>query len=176
MAKDKNKKKKEELIKMLDELSNSDNIPEETKEKVGELLNHIEEIRCYSKAEIIFAHILSYGLIFAIDYLIGLSLIGFFSDYLLIENRAYVLLIPLGIGIVSLLISFISNLFKIGLIPTFILRVITQFSIFISLNFMYPIFEFASIWIFYIAFVLIIKTYVIYRFGKWRIFLWKVFY
>ena len=164
MSKKKNDEKKEELLNALKELSEKDEVPEEMKEKLKEISVELNDMKIYSKSSFVFAYIFIYLMKLIITYNISLTLIGLFSGMLVIENKLFIFLIPLGVSLLfsslSFAISLISN--TKSRISFGIYKLLFVIMIFVMLNMMYPIFEFNTVWIFYLSLTYIVNEYLIY--------------
>ena len=165
IKKNKKLKDKEELLKMLNELSESEEINEETKEKIKDLSDKIESTKLYTKMDFIIAYIILTILKIVFIYAVGLTLIGLFTDYLVIDNKMYIFLIPLGVSLLFTALSIASYMLSIKVSISYnIFKVVFVITTFIILNMMYPIFEFNVIWIFYILITLFFEEYFTYKF------------
>ena len=165
IKKDKKEKDKEELLKMLDEISKSDDINPDTKEKIKDLSTKIENSKMYSKVDYIIAYIiiLLFKLVFL--YCIGLILIGLFTDFLVIENKMFIFLIPLGISSLFTTLTLVNNMLSMSMSVKFLVfKVLFVMATFIALNMMYPMFKFNAVWIFYIDIIVFFEDYFTYKF------------
>jgi len=165
MAKKEKKNKKEELMDLLNELSENENTSPEDKEKIKEIVEKLDEIHIYSRGTFILGYVIVNLLRLAITYVLSLALIGLFSSFLVLENKLYVFLIPAGISLLFLTLSVVADLFlKIkGNIIMYVLKGIAAILVFSVLNYMYPIFEFKTIWVFYIGLIILFEDYFIFK-------------
>ncbi len=170
IKKDKKQKDKEELLKMLEEMAESEDVNSETKEKIKDLQSRIENSPVYSKKEYILAYILLILSKLVFIYSVGLILIGLFTDFLVIENKMFIFLIPLGVSVLFTTLTIVNHLLSINSSISFnIFRIIFTMGLFIGLNMIYPMFRFNSIWIFYILIIVIFEEYVVYKFIRSKI-------
>ena len=164
MAKKKKNPKKEDLLKMLNEMADSDDITPEDKEKLKELSLEIDSIKIYSK----FTYILGYAIVYLFKiilmYIISLVVLGLFVNFMVID-KIYVFLIPLGVSLVCNAVSLATNVI-LDIKKTFnvvILSYLFIVMVFLIINIYFKVFEFGTIWLFYLLLVNIIDEYIIYK-------------
>lgn len=164
MAK-KKKDKKEEIIKFLNEIADNEDTSLEDKEKIKELTMSIDKVKIYSKANFILSYILLCVIRFILHYVLALSMIGLFQAFLVLENKLYVFLIPLGISILfSTLAIAIEVILKSKKNMAFVFfKWLITVLVFVFLNKIYPIFSFKTIWVFYIVLLVVIEEYFTYK-------------
>ena len=161
----KKEKDKEELLKMLEEISNSEDVSEDTKEKIKDLSNKIENFKVFTKKDYILAYIILILSKLVFVYTIALILVGLFADFLVIENKMYIFLIPLGVSLLFSTLSIVNHILSIRISLSYnIFKILFVMAVFIGLNMMYPIFEFNVIWIFYIGIIVFFEEYFTYKF------------
>ena len=170
MAK-KKKDKKEEIMDILNKLAESDETSAEDKEKIKELSMSLDKVKLYSKANIIMGYITLCVVRFIAHYILALCLIGLFQAFLVLENKFYVFLIPLGISILFSTLAIVTEcLLKNKKNKLFVfLKYITTVLVFVLLNYLYPIFSFKAIWVFYVALLVIIEEYFVYKIVRRRL-------
>lgn len=165
IKKNKKQQDKEELLKMLEEMAEKEDVNPETKEKLKDLQNKIENSPIYSKKEYILAYILLVLTKLVFVYSLGLILIGLFADFLVIENKMFIFLIPLGVSVLFTTLTIVNHLLSINVSISYtIFRIVFTIGLFIGLNMMYPMFRFNTIWIFYILIIVIFEEYIVYRY------------
>ena len=168
--KSKKDKDKEELLKMLEEISKSDDVSLDTKEKIKDLTNKIENTKLFSKRDYILAYIILVLSKIVFVYLIALILVGLFVDSLVIQNKMYVFLIPLGVSLLFSTLSFARYLIGIRVSISYnLFKILFIMAVFIGLNIMYPIFRFNVIWVFYISIIVFFDEYCTYKFIRRKI-------
>ena len=166
----KKEKDKEELLKMLEEISNSEDVSEDTKEKIKNLSNKIENFKVFTKKDYILAYIILILSKLVFVYTIALILVGLFADFLVIENKMYIFLIPLGVSLLFSTLSIVNHILSIRISLSYnIFKILFVMAVFIGLNMMYPIFEFNVIWIFYIGIIVFFEEYFTYKFIRRKI-------
>lgn len=164
MAKKKKNPKKEDLLKMLNEMADSDDITPEDKEKLKELSLEIDSIKIYSK----FTYILGYAIVYLFKiilmYIISLVVLGLFVNFMVID-KIYVFLIPLGVSLIFNAVSLAANVI-LDIKKTFnvvILSYLFIVMVFLIINIYFKVFEFGTIWLFYLFLVNIIDEYIMYK-------------
>lgn len=170
MAK-KKKDKKDELVDLLNKLAESDETSNEDKEKIKEITMSLDNIKLYSKASLLFGYILLCVIRFVAHYVLSLSMIGLFQSFLVINNKFYVFLIPLGISILFSTLAIVTEcILKVKKNMLFVfLKWLMTVLVFVLLNYIYPIFSFKAIWVFYVALLVFVEEYFVYKIVRRRL-------
>ena len=164
MSKKKKNEKKEELLKLLNDIAESDEVSSETKEKMKELSLELDKMTMYSKFNYIIAYIIVYLAKTVFTYLIALILIGLFANFMVVD-KMYIFLVPLGVSLifnaVSIATTVILDIQKS--INSLILTYLFVLIVFLIFNIYFPIFKFGTIWLFYLFLVYLFDEYIMYK-------------